>query len=378
MSSGGANADRSTVSASSLGGSTADEYTAIKNTNAHVSGNIEEVAPHDDDEETTTTTTTTKHSGKKGNKHSGRSRADNDMSTTASESWDAAKIKGADAYNAAKEKVKEYTGSSESNKDQSAKSSANDTAQSAKSAVKGAAAKVQDAASSASKQASEAADVASKTASDTASQVQQTAGEMYRRAHDTVKAQTGSDKPLRQQASEAASNASTRASDAVSGASETASQYGAAARDKAGQLYNAAHDTIQQQTGSDQPLRQQATTKAGEWASTLEAAAVQAKEKIVEYAGIAQAKTAEALKSASSSSAVSSVSSMLGMGGDPDKTVTTSTYESRETILEKDEAAGTAKVAKHETWTEQTNNGPKKENSKDSQYTTSLGKDGKL
>jgi len=252
------------------------------------------------------------------------------------------------------------------------------TKSSAKSMAKDTAASVHDAANVASNKASETASAVQQKASETATAAQQKAGALYNEAHDAIKAQTGSDKPLRQQANEVASDLSARTRNTAASASETASQYGASARQKAGELYTTAHDTVQQQTGSDQPLRQQAAAKAGEWATTLEAAAGQAKEKIVEYAGIAQAKASEAIKSASSSPAVSNVSSMLGMGGDADKSVTTSTYESRETIIEKDEATGTAKVAKHEIWTEQTDQGPKKENSKDSQYTTALGKDGKL
>jgi len=234
--------------------------------------------------------------------------------------------------------------------------------------TKGASAKTKGVAGDVATKASAAADTASKTASETASAVSAKAGQLYQSAHDSIQQQTGSDKPLRQQASETAAGVSARAKDAAASASETASQYGSAARVKAGELYTQAHDSIQAQTGSDQPLRQQAGSKAAEWASTLEAAAGTAKEKIVEYAGIAQAKAAEAYKSASSS---------LGMGGG-DQTVTTSTYESRETIVDKDESTGTAKVAKHETWTEQTNNGPKKENTKDSQYTTTIGSDGNL
>jgi len=231
--------------------------------------------------------------------------------------------------------------------------------------AKGAAAKVKGAAADAADKTSAAADVATKKAKETAAAASAKAGELYESAHDSIQQRTGSDKPLRQQASEKAADVSARAKDAASSASE----YGTAARAKAGELYTQAHDTIQAKTGSDEPLRQQAAAKASEWASTLEAAAGTAKEKIVEYAGIAQAKAAEAYKSASSS---------LGMSGGADQTVTTSTYESRETIVDKDDTTGTAKVAKHETWTEQTNNGPKKENSKDSQYTTTVGAEGKL
>jgi hypothetical protein len=354
MSSGGAKADRSTVSAASLGGSTPDEYTAVKNSNAHFSGNIDEVAPHDDDEEPTATTTTRQQSSQRSGNGS-------------DEGWDAAKIKAADTYNAAKDKASEYMrgGDGGDGNDKVDDSSISKSA-------KGVAAKVTGAAADAADKTSAAADVASKKAYETAAAASAKAGRLYESAHDSIQQQTGSEKPLRQQASEKAADISARAKDAAASASESASQYGTTARAKAGEVYSQAHDSIQAKTGSDQPLRQQAAAKASEWASTLEAAAGTAKEKIVEYAGIAQSKAAEAYKSASSS---------LGMSGgssSADQTVTTSTYESRERIVDKDDSTGTAKVAKHETWTEQTNNGPKKENSKDSEYTTTVGADGKL
>lgn len=398
LSKSGVRADNTTVAQHSLSNANIDndDYSTVKNMNVHVSGNIEEVAPTDDDNSMDTGSDSQTLKSRANDAYAQAKSKASDLSETvktkanelgqqASEGWEAAKIKGASAYETVKQEVSDYTNDKESDKQQKAlgqKLNKDKSLPEDKAALK---------------------DI----------------------VDDHVEAgRAEGDK------SQAPGKTMT----------QSATEYATAARDKAAALAQQAHDKIQDQTESDKPLREQAQQKASEWANKIETVAGQAKDKVYEYAGYAKdkvekastsddssstsenlkesakktagdvqesaSKAKDAIKQATSNasnklnksdndddlrdqsqqtsspsllsqassavtSTLNSAAQMLGLSSS-DKTTVTTTYESTERVVDKDEESGKATVAKSETWTEQKDNEPAKSRSKKSEFETTI------